>query len=291
MVNYYGGKGNIPHKIFKNFKLQGIRNYVEPFSGMFRVYLDRRNDFSNVENIIYNDIYVPNCNIFQCAKMPYFFLKAIRYALHDEDGFLYYRKYKHYPDAYVKFEEIYQDYKHGRRTLPEVSLSERNFEAAVIYSFLRATAYNGFYFTDVSFRTGLFQDTWDLRFKILQTLWNNLSNIQKIEKVARISEITADDFEVVMERYNSEDTFIYIDAPYIDREHYYDFEGKGVFTEKDHARLAKAVHKSKAKIAISYYDSDVLHDYYPKPDFKWIEIPTRNNAKGEDAIEQLIIRY
>lgn len=291
MVNYYGGKGNISDKIFANFNLQGIRNYVEPFSGMFRVYLDKENDFSGVQNIFYNDIYLPNCHLFQCAKKPYFFLKAIQYALHNKDGFLYYRRYKHYSDAFVKFEEIYQDYKLGRRTLPEVSLSERNFESAVVYAFLRSTAYNGFHFTDVSFRTGLFQETWDWRFKILNPLWNSLSDFQVIDKIARIKEITNLDFEEVMKKYNSEDSFIYLDPPYFDNEHYYDVEEKGVFTIKDHKRLANAVHASKAKIAISYYDRDVLHDYYPEPDYKWIKIPSYNSAAGKESTELLIMNY
>jgi len=176
VVPFYGGKGNIAEWIYSNFDFTGINTYVEPFSGMFKVYLCKKNDFSGVKNIIYNDKYAQNGNIFLCAKKPYFFLKAINEAFLDKEAIFYYRRYILYEDAYVKFKEIYLDYKKGRRKLPEVDLSEPNYEAAVIYSFLRYSSQKQFHFTDASFKNSTYPASWYKRYKLMQTLWNNLND-------------------------------------------------------------------------------------------------------------------
>ena len=76
---YFGGKGKkeLGGWIFDNFNLKGIDNYVEPFSGMFGIYLADFSDFTSVQNIIYNDIDTQNGNVIQCCQIPVEFLDKI----------------------------------------------------------------------------------------------------------------------------------------------------------------------------------------------------------------------
>lgn len=92
-----------------------------------------------------------------------------------------------------------------------------------------------------------------------------------------------------MSRYNTPDSFIYLDPPYYDREALYDPNKKGVFTVEDHQRLANAVKSSKARIAISYYYFDGIYGLYPKNQFRYLKKSVYNSAGRKTATEILIM--
>ena len=289
MVPYFGGKGksDLGGWLFKNFDLKGINNYIEPFSGMFGIYLGEFSDFSIVKNIIYNDIEKQNCNLIRCSQIPINLLLEISISF--RKGGLFYCKGQPLEVTFEKYKALYQEYHDEIRKLPKIDLSKRDYPTALMYSFLRLTSYGQLHYTESLFRTSLI-DSWKKRFKIFQPLWNSLNDNDLINKLARIKEITADDFKDVMDRYNTPDSFIYCDPPYFDNEKYYDFNMTGVFTKHDHERLARVINESDARIAVSYYDFPELHDYYPKDKFTWLEKEFWDSAGKKKNIEILILK-
>lgn len=289
---YFGGKGKseLGGWLFENFNLDGITNYVEPFSGMYGIYLGNFSDFSSVKNIIYNDIDKQNCNVFNCAQFPMLFIDEIHKAF-QEGGLFYTKRGTSYEEKYGYYKSIYMDYHNGVRVLPDINISKNDYQTAVVYSFLRLTSMKQFHYLEGGFKEFTKEESWYKRYKFFQPLINKLTNPDLVNKIARINSITADDFEVVMNRYDTPDSFIYLDPPYFSRELLYDPNKKGVFTVEDHKRLARVVSKSKARIAISYYYFDGIYDFYPKSQYKYKRKTVRNNAGGDNATELLVMKY
>lgn len=290
MFPYYGAKSKIAPWIFQNFDLQGINNYVEPFSGSFKVYLHPKNDFSSVKNVVYNDIYLPNCNVFTCAQDPHEFQKTVFEAFM-EGGLLFCKGKGSYDDIYANYKDFFYNYKKDIKPLDNPTLGDSDYEAALIYLFLVYSAFNAKHFKKAGYKERNKYTTTARRFKMLTPLWNNLRDDKLMDKIARINKISADDFTVVMKDYNSPDTFLYLDPPYVGREKKYDYENTGVFTENHHKILADLVKESNAKICISYYPSPKIDEYYPKPRFRYESKKVRDSSSGKIEDEILIMNY
>lgn len=67
------------------------------------------------------------------------------------------------------------------------------------------------------------------------------------------------DYKECIQRYDSEDTLIYADPPYLDTEHYYD---RGNFSLQDHYRLSELLHKVKGKVMITHYSNELYDKLY-----------------------------
>jgi site-specific DNA-adenine methylase len=288
VFGYYGGKYRLATWLYQNFDLTGIRNYVEPFAGTFKVYLHEETDFSNIEHIVFNDLYIQNGNLFHCAQDPYNFLKAINDSF--QPGGLFCYKGMGWPAyAYAKYRKIYSDYHYGRKELPTVTLSERNFEAALIYSFLMSSSMGSMHFKIAHYKLSKISTSWFTEYKMLTPVWNNLCDKKLLAKIARINEITAEDYKVVMENYNNPQSFLYIDPPYWGNEKFYDFEKKGVFKNSEHENLARLINSSNARIALSYYYFKELEDYYPKDKFWWTSKKGVWNSAGKKKSNEILI--
>tara|TARA_R110000772_G_scaffold20466_2_gene56699 strand:+ start:21010 stop:21519 length:510 start_codon:yes stop_codon:yes gene_type:complete len=66
------------------------------------------------------------------------------------------------------------------------------------------------------------------------------------------------DYTKIFEKYNFEDSFFYLDPPYIDKEHYYE----NIFTDHDHYVLSEEIKKLKGKWLLSYQDHPILRELY-----------------------------
>jgi len=73
------------------------------------------------------------------------------------------------------------------------------------------------------------------------------------------------DYTKIFEKYNSENSFFYLDPPYIGYEHYYEktFEN-GI---DDHYKLFNEVQKLKGKWMLSYHDHPLLREWYNEYSF------------------------
>jgi site-specific DNA-adenine methylase len=287
---YYGGKGgtSLGSWIYNHFDLNGINNYVEAFSGMFGIYFGNFSDFSTVKNIVYNDIDTQNCNVISCAQYPLAFLNEIHKEFKTQNGIFNYPGLSE-PQIYANYKQLFNDYHKGIRTLPAVPVNANDYQSAVIYSFLRIMAFKAMHYLKIGPRN-MMHNTWYKRYKVLQPVVNKLTDNNFVNKVARIN-VNAVDYKIIMNRYNSTDSFIYLDPPYFDREKTYDHYDTGVFGKNDHIQLANLVKQSKANVAVSYYDFPGIYQLYPKNQFTFDYKSTYNSAAGKTSTEILIMNF
>ena len=71
------------------------------------------------------------------------------------------------------------------------------------------------------------------------------------------------DFQTVIEKYDSEKTYFYVDPPYyiVGEGNYY---SNHEFNRQDHERLANCLKSIKGKFSLSYYDFPQLSEWFPK---------------------------
>mgnify|MGYP003346233190 CR=1 FL=1 len=123
---------------------------------------------------------------------------------------------------------------------------------------------------------------------------NKLKNEKWQKMFESITHVENLDFQELIEKYDSPTTYIYLDPPYWKTENYYSNHD---FDRNDHERLANVLHKVKGKFSLSYYDFDLLHEWFPEDKYRW-EIKEFAKAasakKGEKqnmGQELLILNY
>jgi DNA adenine methylase len=104
------------------------------------------------------------------------------------------------------------------------------------------------------------------------------------------------DFEDVIVKYDSPTTYFYVDPPYyiVGEGSYYSNHD---FDREDHERLANVLHNVKGKFSLSYYDFDLLKEWFPEDKYNWVKKEFAKAAsakKGEKqnmGEELLIMNY
>jgi DNA adenine methylase len=102
------------------------------------------------------------------------------------------------------------------------------------------------------------------------------------------------DFEDVINKYDGDNTYFYLDPPYWKTENYYSNHD---FDRNDHERLAKALNNIKGKFSLSYYDFEILSEWFPKNDYIWEQkdfVKAASASKGKTqnkGTELLIMNY
>ena len=91
--------------------------------------------------------------------------------------------------------------------------------------------------------------------------WNDLpQTIMQVFGRLKEAQIENTDALTLIERYNSPDTLIYLDPPYLQslrKRNMYKCE----MTNKQHVELLELIKKSKSKICLSAYDNELYNDY------------------------------
>ena len=74
VISYFGGKSSKAFHEFINTKIpkEGIKTYIEPFSGAMGTYMDDSN--LNFDVVIYNDKNRHQANLYKCCQNPEEFL-------------------------------------------------------------------------------------------------------------------------------------------------------------------------------------------------------------------------
>jgi DNA adenine methylase len=279
MLSYIGGKSKIG-KWIVDYYPSDMETYVETFGGMFWCFYNMdMNKFPNLKRVVYNDFNPLNYNLFKCLENPTELLKAVNSIPCQEKGV------EKTPELYsILFKNYQQSLFSG-----ETVITSPDYMIAAQYAYILTQVFSGSKPESSSFI--------DLKGKYKSkylTFRDKLMNEKWVEKFLRITNVENMDFAEVIEKYDSEKTYIYLDPPYWKTENYYSNHD---FDRNDHQRLAETLHNVKGKFSLSYYDFELLHEWFPKDQYRW---ESKEFAKAAAAtkgktqnkgIELLILNY
>jgi DNA adenine methylase len=123
---------------------------------------------------------------------------------------------------------------------------------------------------------------------------DKLSKPDWVEHFLKITDVENMDFADVINKYDSESTYVYLDPPYWKTENYYSNHD---FDSKDHERLANVLNGIQGKFSLSYYDFPQLHDWFPENRYRWERkefakaAAAKKNVKQNMGEELLILNY
>jgi DNA adenine methylase len=184
-----------------------------------------------------------------------------------------------------------------------------DFKRAALYAFLITSSFSAVYPRGGGF-VGYKKDKDELKLDVLIRKLKKNTYTDKLKTITNFHNI---DFEELINTYDSEDTFFYLDPPYArfdekkgeddaKRLFWYGSDADGVFGPASHRRLLELIKKSKSRWSLSYYYFPLLEELLPKDEYIWVEKEVNrssanggNNSeskgKAEKGIELLIMNY
>jgi site-specific DNA-adenine methylase len=302
-ISYFGGKSSNVFIEFINKKIPktGIKTYIEPFSGAMGTYMD--DPKLKFDVVIYNDKNRHQVNLYKCCANPAEFvihlenLKKTLLHTTETDPLKKWDFYKKVYNEYIK-----NDF------LDNMDFEIGDFEKAAIYAFLITSSFSSVYPRGGGF-SGYKKDKDRLK---LEVLIDKLKKNKYTDKLKSIKEFLNIDFEDLINKYDSEDTYLYLDPPYhrpdvngdddAKRLSWYGADKEGMFGPASHRRLLDLIKKSKCRWSLSYYYFPLLEELLPRDKYIWTEKEVfrssaqgGNNSgdKGEQAkgVELLIMNY
>ena len=282
-ISYFGGKSSSIFHEFINSQIpkSGIKTYIEPFSGSMGTYMD--DDSMNFETVIYNDKNRHQVNLYACCSKPEVFLtyidilKSTLLQTSETDPL---KKWDFYKSIYKEYQK--------NNFLDDMNFDIFDYEKAAIYAFLITSSHNSVYPRSAGFN-GYKKDKDKLK---LEVLTSKLKKNTYTDKLNSIKEFLNIDFEELILRYDSEDTYLYLDPPYYKydektgtddakRLFWYGSDSDNVFGPSSHRRLLELLKKTKCRWSLSYYDFPLLRELLPKDKYRWIEKEVfRSSAHG-----------
>jgi len=279
---YFGGKNKIGNWI-QTIIPKNIKTYVEPFAGSFAVYF--LTDISDNVNVVYNDLNEDQANLIACCKDYKKLHDIIKYELEDVNGKLY---CKETDEDLIKthYKELY--YKLKNSNFRNESFNIPDFDRATYYAFLLTSAFSSCSYTAAGFSG----------FK-LRTFVKKLENKELQKKLLKINIVETLGFEEIIKKYDSPDTYIYLDPPYYEEKDKRSgwYGTKNEFGQEDHIKLLELLKTLKSRWSLSYYYFPALEKHLPKDKFVWLEKDFfRSSAsfsenKSTKGTEVLILNY
>jgi len=279
MLSYIGGKSKIG-KWIVDYYLRDMETYVETFGGMFWCFFNMDlEQFPNLKRVVYNDFNPLNYNLFQCVQNPSELQRALD-AIPVQQRGVYVTDFS-YKDRFREYQtELFSS---------GFTINYPDYEVAAKYVYVVTQVFSG-----SKPETSSFIDLkGEYRSKYL-TFRDKLSKPQWVEHFLKITDVENMDFQQVIEKYDSPSTYIYLDPPYWKTENYYSNHD---FDRGDHERLANCLNSVQSKFSLSYYDFDLLHDWYPEDRFRWEKkefakaAAAKKGVKQNMAQELLILNY
>jgi DNA adenine methylase len=278
MVSYIGGKSRISKMIIPHIP-QDMETFVEVFGGMFWLFFKTDlSQYKNLKRVVYNDKNPHNVNLIRCVNNVDEFLdviKGITYVEEDKDTFNHYK------------EELFsKPFKIG---------DEPDYDRGFMYAYILTTCFSGSNPEKANcVKNGGHTKVNGEYVSKFQTFLNKLTNPKWVDKFKSIDFIHNLDFKDVIEKYDSPTTFLYLDPPYFTFEDYY---AKHDFGYDDHKRLADTIKECESKWILSYYEFDLLNEWFPKDEYRRIEKEyvkasgARKGKKQNKSVELLIINF
>ena len=225
LIPYLGEKSKFASFITPNIPTD-ISTYVEPFSGMFGVFFSL--DFSKFKNVnfIYNEINYLNYNLFDLLRYDIRFIEIIKGIKVDKERY--------------------------QKALKEIFTETDRMTFAI----------NWLIVLTCSAPNEIGKDSWrgDTEFEVFKLKWKAYE-----PHLNKISEILNVDYKEVISKYDSPETFFYLDPPYMGREKYYINHD---FNENSHYELSHILNNIKGRFALSYYYFDGIKELYPNCRFE-----------------------
>lgn len=291
LSGYFGGKNSMSNWIY-SYIPKNIKTYVEVFGGSFAIYFNE--DFSQCNNIIYNDANKWQTNFMACCKDYDRMLLEIENSF-KIGGFLFCDKIdkndikKHYRDLYTetKNPDKCDFYDNLDFNIPD-------YDKGVIYSFMITSAFNACHARGAGFAG--FSTSGKLK---LLTLINKLKKEEFRNKLDHITHIKCIDFEELIKKCDRKDTFFYLDPPYRYTggvgTHDKDYGSKNIFGDKSHERLYRILETSNSRWCLSYYWFKELEEWYPRDRYTWVSKefnrPSASFSNKSKGTELLIMNY
>jgi DNA adenine methylase len=262
MLSYIGGKSRIAPKFIIPNIPKDIEVFVEVFGGMFWTFFSMDlKQYPNLKKVIYNDLNPLNYNLFKCVQNPEELLKTINSIECQQVGI--FPTPSHLKEQFVNFQtELFNE---------NFCVKDYDYEAAAKYVYILTQVFSGSKPESSSFI--------DLKGKYKSkylTFRDKLSKPDWIEHFLKITNVENLDFSKLLEKYNSEQTYFYLDPPYYKTEDYYSNHDFGL---KDHERLANTLRNMKGKFSMSYYYFPQLEEWFPKDKYRW-EVKSFAKAAG-----------
>ena len=274
MFAYMGGK-KVHSKWISPYIPSDFKTYVEVFGGAMWLYW-----MSNkvpVETNVYNDFNRHLSNIFYCASSdPNHFREVLESYVGD-----------------LHNDELFEEYKTDVFDTYDTKFIVPDFPLAAKYVFLQTQTFAG--------NTNLTKDSKIYKHpdkdvhgrpytqKFISFI-NKMGEGNYLKKLHKLSVENMDCRELI-KKYDSKDTFFYIDPPYYNMESYYTSHA---FGHDDHMELCEMLKTTKGRWALSYYHFDELGTLFPRHQYVWHHEKTYSvNARVSTAerIELLIMNY
>jgi len=276
MLSYIGGKSKIG-KWIVDYYPQDMETYVETFGGMFWCFYNMDMEkYPDLKRVVYNDFNPLNYNLFQCIQNPEELLKAVEaISCQQRDEFPTPAVYRLQFNQFQK--ELFAD---------GFTVNGPDYEVAAKYAYILTQVFSGSKPESSNFI--------DLKGKYKSkylTFRDKLKNEKWVKKFLSITHVENMDFEEVIKKYDSPNTYIYLDPPYWKTENYYSNHD---FDRKDHERLANVLHGVEGKFSLSYYDFELLHDWFPEDEYVWekkefVKAAAAKKGKAQTKGEELLI--
>jgi DNA adenine methylase len=279
MISYIGGKSKMQTFIVP-FIPKDIETYVEPFSGQFWIFFGMNiEDYPNLKTIVYNDFNPLNYNLYRCIGNHQRLLEECE------------RLVVQQKDVTPTNPICEQNFNNFQRELYSENLvigDEPNYEIAAKYVYVLTQVFSGanpskskfidlkgkYHSKFTSFKNKLKNPKW-------QRMFESITNVENM------------DFQQVIEKYDSPKTYFYTDPPYFivgEGSYYSNHE----FGRNDHERLANTLKNIEGKFSLSYYEFDLLNEWFPKTDYRWeskdfVKAAAAKKGKTQNVGTELLI--
>ena len=263
MFPYIGGKSH--HVGWMNELFPStFASFVEVFGGAGWVSVkSERVDQASLR--VYNDFNPLLANVFECLRTDPAALLAEMNKTPKSDTALF-KQYQ---------QELFGQLDWSTVTLGDIPL-------AVKYLYLQTQVFSGTplsttcvpYFTETK-ADGRYPSKYD-------TFKKKLTNTKILDRLSKIDCVEQLDCCDLIRKYDSENTFFYVDPPYYNMEFYYSRE----FPREKHQELATVLKSIRGKFALSYYDFDDLKLFYPEDSYRWHRQDVYRSASTRGAVKK-----
>lgn len=246
MFPYIGGKSHHVKWMDALFPSK-FDTFVEVFGGAGWVSV-KSPKVAQATKRIYNDFNPLLANVYECFRQDPARVLALMTATTKSDLATY--------QSYQK--ELFE-------TLDWTTVVLGDVDLAVKYLYLQTQVFAGTplsatnvpYFTELK-AGGKYPSKYD-------TLRKKLADPRITDRLRQITAVEKLDCVDLIKKYDSPNTFFYVDPPYHSMEFYYSQD----FPRDKHRELADVLGNIKGKFALSYYEFDDLKLFYPDTKFHW----------------------